>query len=220
MPSSDGIKELPTKHVQYTLIRNEPERLVIPIHERIVSRFRIHPWLSWLIIGELLGGAAYLSVLLSRGTMTWIGQLASMYAIVVMIAGAGPIWVRNELERLFPAFTTFIKLPPRKIKDWYIKELKKVFSAKGMILTGIITSVLTMWSFIYQTQWYVKPVVWWGTQLGNWTVTIVVSFLMFLLGMAGYLIVQIALMIHRLPNLPLQMTIYQHPSVSISAVGT
>ena len=201
-----------------TTVKKE-EPLVIPLQEKWVKRFRINPWLSWLIIGEVLGGAAYLAVLLSHGVMTWIGQLAFMYAIVVMIAGAGPIWVRDELEKLLPAFNTFIKLHPTKIRDWYTNELRRVFSPTGMILSGIPTSALAMWSFIYMTDWYSKPVIWWGTTSGNWTVTVVVSILNFLLGMAIYLITQLAVMIHRIPNLPLEMTIYQHPSSSISAVG-
>lgn len=195
-------------------------QLVIPLQERLVMRFRINPWLSWLIIGEVLGGTAYLAVLLSQGVMTWIGQLAFMYAIVVMIAGAGPIWVRDELEKLLPALNTFIKLPPKKIGQWYSNELRRIFSSTGMILTGIAVSALAMWSFTYMTEWYTKPVIWWGTSPGDWTVTIVVSFLAFLCGMALYLIIQLAFLIHRIPDLPLQMTIYQHPSVSISAVGT
>lgn len=195
------------------------KRLVVPLQEKWVKHFRINPWLTWLIIGEVFGGAAYLAVLLSKGVMTWIGQLAFMYAIVVMIAGAGPIWVRDELEKLLPAFNTFIKLSPTKIKIWFTNELRRIFSPTGMVLSGIGISILVMWSFIFMTNWYTKPVTWWGTPAGDWTVTIVVSILAFLLGMAAYLIIQLAFMIHRIPNLPLQMTIYQHPSASITAVG-
>lgn len=219
MPKSIKTK-VQLKNIQHTIAIEQNEHLVTPLQEKLVLRLRINPWFSWLIIGELLGGAAYLAVLLSNGIMMWIGQLAFMYAIVVMIAGAGPIWVRNELEKLLPAFYTFIRLPHRKIREWYTNELRKVFSPKGMGFSGITTSILTMWSFIYLTKWYTKPAIWWGTPEGDWTVTIVVSILMFLLGMSIYLIMQIAFMIYRLPNLPLQMTIYQHPSASISAVGT
>ena len=207
------------KNIQNIAVPLKIESLVIPLQEKWVMHFRINPWLSWLIIGEVLGGAAYLAVLLSHGVMMWIGQLAIMYSIVVMIAGAGPVWVRDELEKLLPAFNTFIKLPPKKIRDWFSNELKRVFSSTGMVLSGIGISTLVMWSFIYMTKWYTKPVIWWGTPAGDWTVTIVVSILAFLLGMALYLIVQLAFLIHRIPNLPLQMTIYQHPSASISAVG-
>lgn len=195
-------------------------RLILPLQEKLVIRFHINAWLSWFIIGEILGGIAYLAVLLSHGVMTWIGQLAFMYAIVFMIAGAGPIWVRDELEKLQPALYTFIKLPQRDIKNWFSKELERIFSTTGMVISGIIFSILAMWSFIYMTTWYTKPLTWWGTAWGDWSVTIVVSILTFLLGMAIYLIIQLALMIHRIPNLPLEMTIYQHPSASISAVGT
>lgn len=207
-----------TQDFKHSQKKHQP--LITPIHEQIVHRFRINPWLSWLIIGEILGGSAYLAVLLSKGTMAWIGQLAAMYAIVVMIAGAGPIWVRNELERLLPALNSAIDLPPKKIHKWYLNELRALFSTKGMVIYGIITVILTMGSFIYQTRWYTKPEIWWGTPTGDWVVTIVVSVLMFLLGMACYLIIQIARMVHQLPRLPLKMTIYQHPSASISAVGT
>jgi len=210
----------PTSHVQKVGpgIREEP--LVFPLQEKLVIQFKINPWLSWLIIGEILGGCAYLAVLLSGGNMTWIGQLAFMYAIVVMIAGAGPIWVRDELDKLLPAFDTFVKLPRSKIRNWYTNELNRLFSKKGMVLTGIVVAILAMWSFIYMTKWYTNPVIWWGTPAGDWTVTFVVSILAFLLGMALYLITQLAFMIHRIPNLPLEMTIYQHPSASISAVGS
>lgn len=218
MAQSINIKSL-TKNGKSETATSKDDRLVMPLQEKWVKKFGINPWLSWLIIGEVLGGVAYLAVLLSHGVMKWIGQLAFMYAIVVMIAGAGPVWVRDELEKLLPAFNAFVKLPQVKIKKWYTDELRKVFSSKGMIFSGIVTSTLAMWSFIYMTNWYTKPVTWWGTDVGNWTVTAVVSILAFLLGMAIYLIVQLAFMIHRIPNLPLEMTIYQHPSSSISAVG-
>lgn len=199
---------------------NSEEHLIYPLQEMLVKRLKINPWISWLIIGEFLGGVAYLAVLLSHGVMTWIGQLAFMYAIVVMIAGAGPIWVRDELEKLLPAFNTFIKLSPQRIKNWYANELKKVFSPIGMTISGIVISVMAMGSFIYLTDWYTKPVIWWGTPWGEWTVTVVVSILAYLLGMAVYLIIKLAVLIHHIPNLPLEMTIYQHPSASISAVGS
>jgi hypothetical protein len=204
---------------QHGEIKQKEAPLVIPIQEKMVNRFKINPWLSWLIIGEILGGAAYLAVLVSHGVMTWIGQLAFMYAIVVMIVGAGPIWIRDELANLLPAFNTFIKLSPQKIRNWYIDELSQVFSPKGTVLSGIIVSILAMWSFIYMTKWYTQPIIWWGTAWGDWTVTFVVSILTFLGGMALFLIIKLAIMIHRIPNLPLEMTIYQHPSSSISAVG-
>jgi hypothetical protein len=196
------------------------EPIIKPLQEKIVSRFRINPWLSWLVIGELLGGVAYVAVLASQGTMAWIGQLALMYAIVMMMAGAGPIWVRNELDNLLPSLINIIKLPPEKIKNWYVNELVKVFSTKGMVITGIVVTIAAMTSFIYQTDWYNKPQIWWGTPMGNWIVTIVVSILMFFLGMVLHILFQIALMIQRFPNLPLEMTIYHHPFASISAVGT
>jgi len=195
------------------------ERLAVPLQEEFVSRFRINPWLSWLIIGEILGGTAYLAVLLSHGNMMWIGQLAFMYAIVFMIAGAGPIWVRDEMEKLLPAFNAFIKLPPQRIKNWYTSELRRTYSPIGTLACGMILSILAIWSFVFMTEWYTRPVVWWGTPWGDWTVTIVVSILALLLGMDLYLIIQLAVLVHRIPNLPLQMTIYQHPSASISAVG-
>src|SRR3989304_3805794 len=88
------------KNIQNIAVPLKIESLVIPLQEKWVMHFRINPWLSWLIIGEVLGGAAYLAVLLSHGVMMWIGQLAIMYSIVVMIAGAGPVWVRDELEKI------------------------------------------------------------------------------------------------------------------------
>jgi hypothetical protein len=194
--------------------------LITLLQEKMIAPLRINPWLAWFIIGEIFGGIAYLAVLVSHGVMTWIGQLAFMYAIVFTIAGAGPIWVRDELEKLLPAFNVFVNLSSNKIKQWYSNELKKVFLSTGMVITGIVFSILAMASFVYMTKCYTEPTTWWGTPLGNWTVTIVVSVLTFLLGMDLYLIARLALLVHHIPNLPLQMTIYQHPSTSISAVGT
>jgi hypothetical protein len=199
---------------------DQHEHLTIPLHERILHKLHINSWLFWLIIGELLGGAAYLAVLLSHGTMRWIGQLALMYAIVFMIMGAGPIWINRQLETLLPAMYSFVKLPKNKIRVWLINELKRVFSPIGMGIAGLVIAALAIGSFIVQTQWYTEPVVWWGSLAGDWIVTIVVSILAFFAGMAFFMLIRLALMIHKISKLPLEMTIYQHPTSSISAIGT
>jgi hypothetical protein len=77
-----------------------------------------------------------------------------------------------------------------------------------------------MLSFIIQTNWYTLPEVWWGTLAGDITVSIVVAILMLFGGMAVFILFRIGLMVHKLPKLPLRMTIYQHPTAGISMVGT
>jgi len=195
------------------------EHSIISLQEKIIARTKINYWLFWLILGEIFGGSAFLAVLLSNGIMTWIGQLAFMYAIVFMLAGGVPIWANKQLNSLLPIMNNFIKLSPETIKEWYKTELERIFSEKGMVLTGIFIAVLGMASFIFQTKWYIEPETWWGTPAGDWTVTIVVSVLFFLCGMTGHMLLQIARMVHHIPNLPLEMTIYQHPIASIAIIG-
>ena len=210
----------PTSIGTINLVPTSVKPLIVIPQEKFLSKLRINPWIKWLILGEILGGSAYLAVLLSNGTMVWIGQLAFMYALAFMIEGAGPIWIKQQLEFIFPIFSSFINLSEEQIEKWYMGELRRIFNPFGMAITGIVISVLGMVSFIVQTQWYQFPKVWWGTYAGNLVVTIVVSILAFLAGALVFVVIQLALTINRLPRLPLKMTIYQHPMTGISMVGT
>lgn len=218
-----NIEPISKKHGMLDLIkksedRGEKKRQIL--HDLIPQKLHLHPWITYLILGELLGGAAYLSVLISKGVMTWIGPLAAMYAIVFMVLGAGPVWMKKELESLLPFLNSFVNWPSEKIHSWYINQVEKIFKTSGMIISGCALMVVAMVSFIIQSRWYTYPEIWWGTTAGDIVVSIVVAILAFLFGMALYMVIFIGIMVHQLPKLPLRMTIYQHPTAGISMIGT
>lgn len=190
------------------------------LHTKLISMFKTNYWFIWFVLGSILGGIAFLCVWLSNGVMTWIGQLALLYSVVFMMAGAGPIWLNHQLINLIPSLFIFVDLPQKEITDWYFSKLNIVFRIRGLLISGLITGLFAIISFIIQTKWYTWPSIWWGTPLGDISVTIVVGILFVFLGMWIHILINIIKLLHKIPSLPLKITVFQDKAYGISNIGS
>jgi hypothetical protein len=189
------------------------------LHIRLISKIPFPYPVTWLAIGLTGGGVAYLTVLLSGGTLQWILGLALGYAAVVVFAGTAIIWVWNSLNRLLTPMLHFIALPRAEIVAWHFKQMRAIFNTSGMTLTGLTVVVLGMASFVFQCQWFSWPVVWFGTDLANLVVVVVASTVFWLAGTALWMLVRLALMVITLSKLPLILRAFQDPVCGICVLG-
>lgn len=199
--------------------RQEGEDLIAPFHGKIVSWMPSHYGISWVILGQFLFLCIFVTVLATRGSREFLLSPA-LFSLVFSVEGLAIVWVSKVMEKFSHSLYNFVDLEKQEVHDWYVKQLDKIFDTKSMIILGSSICVLGTSSVAYVTQWYKRTDIWFGNAPCEIAFTVLMVFVSFFLGAGLSVLFRSAVFVARISDLPIKISIYQHPQTSVKALGS
>jgi len=128
-------------------------------------------------------------------------------------------WATKKLSEFGQVLPYIIDQPESESTLWYRDQLKTVHSSKRMCIFGAMFVVTFVPSVGIATKWWQFPFSWFDSSACDVFLTFMLIVAAFMIGTGLHLILYTAILVFRLSELDLRITIYQHPLTSIKAVG-
>ena len=188
------------------------------MYERMVSKLPL-PWqIPWLVFAGLLFVIFFLLVRVTSGSMSYI-LMPVFPSFIVAYVPIAIIWASKKLSEFRQVLPYIIDQPESESTLWYRDQLKTVHSSTRMCIFGAMFVATFVPSVGIATKWWQFPFSWFDSSACDVFLTFMLIVAAFMIGTGLHLILYTAILVFRLSELDLRITIYQHPLTSIKAVG-
>lgn len=204
------------------LISSEIPDIATSLQARFVRGFVLSNPLSWFIFGlGLVTGYGVLAILLKSGFKLLLS--ISLLFTAIVFYGNVFIYCSRALKDFQLVLPNFINLPDSSdVGRWFQEQLGAILNSKWMGFLGSAVAVGIVSTVAYVTEWYSFPHSWFGNNIYlKLYLTIVLGIVSFCMGAHVWLLFATALFVRRLGKIKIvKVSIYQHPSTSVKAIGT
>ncbi len=195
---------------------NQYDWIVTPYFERISDIIPLPYYVSWLLISQVIFLFYYLTLVFFTLEDFITTQFLISESLITLMIGAiasAVIFFSKAMEDFTAVLPKFINQDEDKIIEWYTTEIRSAFDDKKMIMSGIVMGI-SLVILALNLEALVYP----SIQVQSFFL-----FVIFLLGLVsgGIMNAQtgIARIIYKFGDMPLRISLYQHPSASIKAAG-
>lgn len=188
--------------------------IVIPHQEKLVSKIPFPYPITWLIIGGLVFFVHFLTLQFYEESMKLL-EVSIILSILICFEGGVIIWASKELAKFYTVLSNVVDLSKEDIIKWYNEQLKNVFNNKRAFIVGLIIAsgiLLTVNLNPSWPSWFISS----NAKISFNFLLLVVAYLM---GAGLYVMIMTAVLVDSISKLPLRISIYQHPTTSIKALG-
>ena len=187
--------------------------IVTPYQESIPNVIKMNPVIYWLLFATvLIAFDHYALIHFDERPSIHIPHfiLGSLSCIIPLAT----IWFSKILEDFTPSLFMFIDWEEERTLKWYSEEIRSIFDDKWMMWSGVImTSCMLPISFIIGQ---LVPT----NLIPKLTFLAIMISLYFLAGSLIYVMIRICIMVNKLGDIDaIKVSVYQHPMVSVKAVG-